>query len=76
METLAAQKARKAKLLAGAAEFNAKPKRGIEFLKEHGLIDEEAEPGEKGTVLALRKVPTQATKARQEATGGIPLSTR
>ncbi len=52
---LAASKARKAKLLAGAAEFNAKPKKGVAFLKEHGIIDEEALPSERGTVLALAK---------------------
>ncbi len=52
---LAAQKARKAMLLAGAAEFNAKPKKGVAFLQEQGLIDEEAQPAERGTVLALAK---------------------
>ena len=37
-ENIAAQKASKQLLLEGAASFNLKPKVGLKFLEEHGVI--------------------------------------
>lgn len=69
IESLMSQKARKAKLLAGAAEFNAKPKKGVAYLKEHGLIEESATPGEHGSTLALAKFLKQFSRLDKKLLG-------
>lgn len=52
--SLLTAKSQKELVLAGAKKFNAKPKAGIAFLQEHGIIASEAVPGRtKAQSLAL-----------------------
>ena len=78
IESLKLSKDRKAVFLAGAASFNAKPKQGIAFLEEKGIIA--PEPNDEGT-------PSRETnkgycsifetvfEVRQETVGGVHLQT-
>ncbi|KDQ13235.1 hypothetical protein BOTBODRAFT_633172 [Botryobasidium botryosum FD-172 SS1] len=56
-EDLAYSKSRKGTLLAGAARFNQKPKTGIEFLEEKGMIYTGEESRERSLATFLKNTP-------------------
>jgi len=68
-KVLQQQKDKKAKLIAGAAVFNEKPKRGVTYLKDNNLIDGYIPESGQDSTLALARFLKESTRLDKKLLG-------